>query len=316
MKVIHEIDISGLGGDEASEKKVAAQIREACKTLGFFTIVNHGVSPDLLSQLRKRSNDFFKLTFQEKLQLAPQKWNPENSNVYRGYFPSSVNGKEGYDMGHPSFTPDHPLVGTPYHEVTQLPSEDALPGFKKFVEEYFNALMALGTRILRGFSLALDLPADYLNQQINHANSLSTFRLNYYPNNSKPVAVGDDGAQLCCEMHTDGGLLTILYQPEVGGLEVKVPETGKWEEIPPSNDAFVINTGLFMERWTNGLFYAAYHRVRFSPLERISVPFFFEPDAQTLMKALPSTTEPFKFETLNYEQHLTESNKRFTEYAR
>ena len=42
--------------------------------------------------------EFFYLPAEKKLESAVKKWNPINKNSYRGYFPSSVNGKEGLDI--------------------------------------------------------------------------------------------------------------------------------------------------------------------------------------------------------------------------
>ena len=44
-------------------------------------------------------NKFFNLTEKNKKKLSPKKWNIKNTNIYRGYFPSDVNGKEGLDIG-------------------------------------------------------------------------------------------------------------------------------------------------------------------------------------------------------------------------
>ena len=65
-----------------------------------------------------------------------------------------------------------------------------------------------------------------------------------------------------CVEHFDSGLITLLYQDNVGGLEVQRPSDGKWIPIAPQDDVFVINTGRAMERITNGVAHATKHRVR------------------------------------------------------
>ena len=67
---------------------------------------------------------------------------------------------------------------------------------------------------------------------------------------------------LSCVEHFDSGLITLLYQDNVGGLEVQRPSDGKWIPIAPREDVFVINTGRAMERITNGEAHATKHRVR------------------------------------------------------
>ena len=89
------IDIGPLFGTNLEEKlKVADQIRESCKTTGFFAVSNHCVN--VLDELNVETFKFFKnLSTSEKLDLAPFNWNINNTNTYRGYFPSVI-GKEGF----------------------------------------------------------------------------------------------------------------------------------------------------------------------------------------------------------------------------
>ena len=49
----------------------------------------------------------------------------------------------------------------------------------------------------------------------------SFLRLNYYPKRGSAFATGSDGAPLNCVEHFDSGLITILFQDDIGGLEVQ-----------------------------------------------------------------------------------------------
>jgi isopenicillin N synthase-like dioxygenase len=71
---------------------------------------------------------FFSQSPDEKLHYAVHKWNPSNKNTYRGYFPSSVNGKEGLDMSSPYLNPEHELVkqGDPLHELNIWPMNEVI----------------------------------------------------------------------------------------------------------------------------------------------------------------------------------------------
>lgn len=75
--------------------------------------------------------------------------------------------------------------------------------------------------------------------------------------------------------HTDFGCLTILLQ-ELGtrGLEVFYPPTGAWIPVPPKQDAYVINISDTMDRYTNGYYRSARHRVLTTNKDRYSVAFF------------------------------------------
>mgnify|MGYP001122428744 CR=1 FL=1 len=76
------------------------QIEKACLNTGFFSIKGHGIQSEINSTLLV-CKKFFSLPLSKKLSLAPKKWNKKNLNIYRGYFPSTVNGKEGLDLGDP-----------------------------------------------------------------------------------------------------------------------------------------------------------------------------------------------------------------------
>ncbi|MEO1087630.1 MAG: 2OG-Fe(II) oxygenase family protein, partial [Acidobacteriota bacterium] len=77
--------------------------------------------------------------------------------------------------------------------------------------------------------------------------------------------------------HTDYGVLTMLKQDDVGGLEVL--SEGRWIEAPPVPGSFVCNLGDMLERMTGGIYRSTPHRVRnTSGRGRLSFPFFFDPD--------------------------------------
>ncbi|CAD5322880.1 unnamed protein product [Arabidopsis thaliana] len=58
------IDLSNLDGPQ--HKEVAKQIVEAAETLGFFQVVNHGVSVELLELLKSSAHEFFAQAPEEK----------------------------------------------------------------------------------------------------------------------------------------------------------------------------------------------------------------------------------------------------------
>ncbi|XP_020581117.1 gibberellin 20-oxidase-like protein [Phalaenopsis equestris] len=77
-------------------------------------------------------------------------------------------------------------------------------------------------------------------------------------------------------MHTDMSCLTILYQDEVGGLQVREKD-GKWMDIKYSEGELVVNIGDLLQAWSNGKFRSSQHRVvlRKPSSRRLSVAFFW-----------------------------------------
>jgi polar amino acid transport system ATP-binding protein len=79
--------------------------------------------------------------------------------------------------------------------------------------------------------------------------------------------------------HTDYGLLTLLFQDTVGGLQVK-SRSGQWIQAPPVPGTFVCNIGDILDRMTGGLYRSTPHRVsrNTSGRHRLSFPLFFDPN--------------------------------------
>ena len=75
------------------------KIKKACINIGFFQVINHGISKKNIKNICNVGNKFFNSPDSNKIKLAPKKWNSNNKNIYRGYFPNDVNGKEGLDIG-------------------------------------------------------------------------------------------------------------------------------------------------------------------------------------------------------------------------
>ena len=79
--------------------KTIKEIEKACVNVGFFQITGHGINLKEIKKTCEVGNKFFNLPDRTKRKLAPKKWNKKNKNLYRGYFPYDVNGKEGLDIG-------------------------------------------------------------------------------------------------------------------------------------------------------------------------------------------------------------------------
>ena len=79
--------------------KTIKEIEKACVNVGFFQVTGHGLNLKEIKKICDVGNKFFNLSDNKKRKLSPKKWNKKNKNLYRGYFPNDVNGKEGLDIG-------------------------------------------------------------------------------------------------------------------------------------------------------------------------------------------------------------------------
>jgi isopenicillin N synthase-like dioxygenase len=264
------VDVGDLVAGRAGERAVAARIGEACRESGFFYAVGHGVDEALLERLRALSRRFFAQDPVAKLRIGMA----GGGRAWRGYFPvgdeltsGQPDQKEGLYFG-AELPADHPLVraGTPLHGPNLFPTEP--PGFREAVLDYMAAMTRLGHRLMAGVALSLDLEASYFADRYT-AEPLVLFRIFNYPPPREAAhwSVGE---------HTDYGLLTVLWQDDAGGLEVK--SRSRWVPAPPVPGSFVCNIGDMLDRMTRGHFRSTPHRVR-NPArrDRLSFPFFFDP---------------------------------------
>jgi isopenicillin N synthase-like dioxygenase len=112
--------------------------------------------------------------------------------------------------------------------------------------------------------------------------------------------------------HSDLSTFTLLFQRDVGGLQVAdmsstnatssaaVNESASFLDVEPNSTTILVNVGYLLMRWTNRRWKNTVHRVVKPPLidnaeleepasapERYSVAFFSFPDEETMV-------EPFK----------------------
>ena len=317
---IPSIDISPLsnGLNSKKSKHTIKNIKNACLNIGFFQITNHGISRKQIKKICNIGINFFKSSDQNKRKLAPKKWNKLNNNVYRGYFPSDVNGKEGLDIGDPMissfFVKKNKRKKIEKLNLSKSLSKNSINIIQKYYGEIFN-LSELLFKIIITISKKNHNLSKTAFQRVR---TLSTLRFNYYPKQDRPVEISkEDGVALGCETHVDSGIFTVLYQDRKGGLQVQNRKTKKWHDVPFNKKALVVNTGLALEFLSNGKYKATKHRVLWNKSKRLSIPFFFEPSFDFKMnKTFLGNKKYNKSLGINYDSFLKNSLKKFIEYNR
>ena len=320
-RFIPTINISPLTKKNLNSKKVnniIKQIELACINIGFFQITGHGISLKKIKNLCNVGNNFFKSTYKNKTKLAPKKWNKNNKNVYRGYFPNDVNGKEGLDIGDLRVTKNFSnKIKNQYIEYIDLKKS-----FKKkdivILSDYFDRVYNLSEILFKCIIKIYKKDPSLSRVVFSRLKTLSTLRFNYYSNQSKPIEISkQDGVALGCETHVDSGIFTVLYQDKRGGLQVQNRKNKKWYNVPFNKNALVVNTGRALEFLSKSKFKATNHRVLWNKKERMSVPFFFEPSFDFKMNKDLLTNKNSKQNNAEiYEKFLNNSLKKFIEYKR
>jgi isopenicillin N synthase-like dioxygenase len=288
MNQVPVIDVSPLILNNNKQKEAAQQIKNACTTFGFFYISGHGISNALQLALEEKSKAFFRLSLEEKMKIRMAL----GGHAWRGYFPigdeltsGKPDLKEGIYFGEELDSEDERLKqGLLLHGKNLFP--DKIPGFAETVLDYIAQVKQLGHSLMKGVSLSLGLDQHFINTNYT-SDPLILFRIFHYPPAQSnqimesPWGVGE---------HTDYGLLTILKQDEVGGLQIKMVD--QWIEAPFIPNTFVCNIGDMLELLTKGLFKSTPHRVlNTSGLDRFSFPLFFDPGFSTKIQPIPIEAE-------------------------
>jgi isopenicillin N synthase-like dioxygenase len=281
------VDVSALvtGGDPGP---AAEQIAEACRDSGFFYVTGHGVPAQLSARLDAAAREFFALPEPVKLEISMAR----GGRAWRGFFPvggeltsGRPDRKEGVYFGS-ELPADDPkvLAGLPLHGANLFPEQ--VPQLRPAVLGYLDELTRVAQAVLSGVAVSLDLPADYFAHGYT-ADPTVLFRIFHYP----PAPVDAAGAPIDEQdwgvgEHTDYGLLTLLAQDDNGGLEVRAGRG--WVAAPPVEGTFVCNIGDMLDRLTGGYYRSTPHRVRnVSGRDRLSFPFFFDPDFSATVPPLP-----------------------------
>ena len=278
------IDIAPLlaGDTGAAREATVGAIGAACRSHGFFYIAGHGIAPSLEASLRAESRAFFALPDAEKAEIAMAR----GGRAWRGWFPLGgeltsgvADRKEGLYLG-TDLPDDDPRVaaGWPLH------GRNLWPARPRGLADAAGAWIAGATRaahaVMAGVAGSLGLAPDWFARHYT-ADPTVLFRIFRYP----PQA-GDDPGWGVGE-HTDYGLLTLLLQDDVAGLQVRTRDG--WLDAPSIPRTLVCNIGDMLDRLTGGLYRSTPHRVRnASGRERYSFPLFFDPDFSARVTPLPA----------------------------
>lgn len=260
-------------GDGVQHTPAHARLARIARDIGFFYLEGHGIESAQIAQLEDISRQFFALPAEAKQGIAIHQ-----TRHFRGY--TGVGGeitrlqpdlREQIDFGE-----ELPAVetgpDTPSWWGLQGPNQwpDALPALQPQILSWLEHTRDVAQRLLQAFLVALEQPATALNRLVapphNHR-----MKIIHYPGQAQGQSDQGVGA------HKDGGLLTLLLQDEVGGLQVQTPQG--WLDVPPRKNAFVVNIGEMLELATNGYLRANVHRV-LSPrpgVSRYSIAYFFSP---------------------------------------
>ncbi|KAD3069126.1 hypothetical protein R6Q59_016886 [Mikania micrantha] len=255
------LNLPSLDLSKQLEPSSLSSLSEACHQWGFFNIVNHGISRDLFENIKSFSNELFDLPIEAKLKVGPSSsiktYTPRF--IASPYFESfRISGPDFYSSAQDSLDV---VFGNNRHE------------FGGILDEYGEKMTELAKMIMK---IALMIIGDGFDTKFYNSdfkNCHGYLRINRY---SPPTNLEDKDTIEGLGMHTDMSCITIVYQDEIGGLQVKSKQEGRWMDIVQSEGTLVVNIGDLLQAWSNDKLVSSEHRVVLrKPVNRLSIAFFW-----------------------------------------
>nr|XP_043618575.1 probable 2-oxoglutarate-dependent dioxygenase SLC1 [Erigeron canadensis] len=244
------IDFAQLQG--AERPQVLKALSKACQEFGFFQLINHGINNETIGKMLDVSKRFFELPFEERQRYmssnlyAPVRYgtsfNQNNDGVFcwRDFLKLSCHPMQDFS----SLWPSSPL------------------DLRDAVGEYSTKTRNLYESVMEGILESLGVANDDIANISEEGNQLMV--INYYPACPQPQLT------LGLPPHSDYGLLTLLLQDQIEGLQIQ--HNGKWATVKPIPNSFVVNIGDQFEIFSNGRYKSVVHRVAVNSMSsRLSV---------------------------------------------
>jgi len=312
-EIIPVIDLGPyLAGALGAIDRTAEELRFALTEVGFYFIVNHGIPSGQIREVFRQVAGFHARPLEEKLEIKLDKHNvgylPMKGDTLRTSTVATVtkpNLNEALFVAR-DLPSDHPdvLAGRRFRSANRWPSD--LPGFREVIVDYCETIEQLVQKMVRLYARALDLPAEFFDHPFKEPQY--KLRMTHYPHQA---STPDD--EFGIAPHTDTSFLTLLAPNNVPGLSIRT-QSGKWIAAPTIADAFVVNGGQLLQRWTNDYFLATPHRaVNHSGGERYAVAFFCDSNIDWPVAAVPTCVgpeRPPKYPTTYYTDYMTWYQKR------
>jgi len=277
--------------DGSDRESVLTDVDAALQDVGFLLITGHGVPRSARDAVRLAAREFFALPAETKqryqVSVGGRGWLPPGveANAYSEGTETPPDLKESYSVGAEEKTGDADVDAFWFQPNTW--PDDEVPALHADTSEYMRRMRALADELLVICAAALGLDEDFFTRHTTH--STYTMNINWYP--PMGIAGEPEPGQYRIGPHTDFGTVTILdREPGKGGLQVWTQDHS-WEDAPYHPDAFTINTGDLLARWSGDRWRSNRHRVlppqADAPDEDlVSLVYFYETDHDAVIESL------------------------------
>ena len=252
-----------LNGDENERRETAKSVLHGFQTAGFIYLKNVPINTDVLKHTFSMSAKFFNEPSESKLKLC---WTTPEAN--RGYSApgrekvsqlTDVDEVEKIRQQAPDLKESLEIgrEGEPGHPNQWPVEQGELVGFKESMMVFFDKCKAMHVEVMRAIAIGMGLDGNFFDTFTDVGDN--TLRLLHYPEVNAEVFKINPG-QVRAGEHSDYGSITLLFQDNRGGLQVKSP-TGHFVDATPIEGTVVVNAGDLLARWSNDTIKSTIHRV-------------------------------------------------------
>ncbi|CAL5081721.1 unnamed protein product [Urochloa decumbens] len=257
------------------EQRPAAMdlLRDACENWGFFQILNHGISTELMDEVERLTKDHYKRVREQRfLEFASKALKDGDGGDDAKAAAENLDWESTFFVRH-----------LPESNLADIPDLD--DGYRRAMRRFAGDLEALAERLLDLLCENLGLEKGYLARAFRGPSTgAPTFatKVSSYPPCPRPDLVKGLRA------HTDAGGIILLFQDDrVGGLQLL--KGGDWVDVPPTRHSIVVNLGDQLEVITNGRYKSVVHRVVAQPDgNRMSIASFYNPGSDAVIFPAPA----------------------------
>jgi len=286
MAGILDVDLARFDTGGAAERRAIVDgVRRSLET--GFVFLSSAIEPSLIDRAYALLGEFFGQPAEQKDRLTVA-----GSKGQVGYTGTLVetaaqsdhaDWKEMLNWGRAP-APGHPLRERyPHRYMDAVLPEETVPGIQDALLDLHDEMLQCQRRFLRIVALGLGCAEGYFDTLLADGPTLT--RAIRYP----PMAAAPAGGHVWAEEHLDINLTTLLPRATARGLQMR-GQNG-WEDVAPPDGAAILNTGMMLERITNGRISAGVHRVVGEPgssAERMSVVQFCHPTPWSVLAPLPT----------------------------
>ncbi|XP_050387487.1 flavanone 3-dioxygenase 3 [Argentina anserina] len=276
-------------GSDEERTTVIQEIRTACRQLGYFQVINHGIHQSVLDGALAVASEFFELPGSEKAKLM---CNDVHKPVrYGTSFKDGVDNIQFWRVFLKHYA--HPLENW----IDAWPNNP--PSYRETMGEYCREVMKLSLEITSVITESLGIGPAYLTKKMENGMQVITV-IGYPPCPRPEMALG-------LPPHSDYSCFTIVLQ-SFHGLEVMDVEDGKWKLIPQLETALQVHMGDHFEVLSNGFYKSVVHRATLnSERTRISIASLHSLGIDEKMKPadeLVSEEQPCKYRVSSFRDFL------------